>query len=106
MRKQPKHSGSKPQVADQPADNDMRAALWLGLALFFLYLLTTPLHQPYGDEAEYLAVAENILTQGSPALIRTRPSADEQLHDVITYSKFPLGQSLLMLPLTSRKMQV
>lgn len=70
----------------------------MGLALFFLYLLTTPARQPYGDEEEYLAVAENILTRGTTTIIRAQPSAHGQPRDVVAYSRFSLGQSLLMLP--------
>jgi hypothetical protein len=95
LEKRPKRSGSQSKVAAQPVNDDVRVALWLGLALFFLYLLTTPAHQPYGDEEKYLAVAENILTRGSPAITSR---ADGQLHEVISYSKFALGQSLLILP--------
>ena len=98
MSKQPGGSVLKPKVSKQPANNDLRATLWLGLALLFLYLLTAPAHKPYGDEEGYLVVAHNILTQGSPALIRTQPEAGGQFHGVVTYSKFFLGQSLLMLP--------
>src|SRR5262245_65985902 len=88
VSQKPKQSG----VAAQLVNDDVRVAFWLGLALFFLYLLTTPAHQPYGDEEKYLAVAENIPTRGSPALTSTQPGVDGQLHDVITYSKFALGQ--------------
>jgi len=60
--------------------------------------LTTSAHQPYGDEEEYLAVAENLLTQGTLAITRIEPGADGQPRSTPTYSKFPLGQSLLILP--------
>src|SRR5262245_39697467 len=98
VSQKPKDSSSQSRVAARPVNDDVRVALWLGLALFFLYLLTTPAHRPYGDEEKYLAVAENILTRGSPAVTSTQPGVAGQLHDVISYSKFALGQSLLMLP--------
>lgn len=70
----------------------------MGLTLFCLYLVTTAGHQPYGDEEEYLAVAENLLTQGTLNITRSEPAADGQIRTFASYSKFSLGQSLLILP--------
>lgn len=72
--------------------------MWIGLTLFFFYLLTTAAHPPYGDEEEYLAVAENLLTHGTLTITRTEPATDGQVRKIVTYSKFSLGQSLLILP--------
>jgi hypothetical protein len=76
----------------------MRVALWLGLALFFFYLLTTSGHPPLWDEWEYVKVAENILLRGRPVIEQVERRADGRMRGVTTYSKFSLGQSLLLLP--------
>jgi hypothetical protein len=68
----------------------------LGAVLFVFYLLTTSAHPPYGDEDRYLEVAENIIASGTPA-IAGPPNGAGQVQN-IAYSKFPLGQSLLLLP--------
>jgi len=52
------------QSSEQNHSADIRTALWLGLALFFFYLLTTSGHLPYADEADYINLAHNILTRG------------------------------------------
>ena len=86
--------------AGRPRSKDGRAALWLGLALFFFYLLTTSGHPPYGDEKQYANVAENILTRGRPVVKQVERGADGRMLGLIAYSKFSLGQSLLLLPFT------
>jgi hypothetical protein len=98
MNNQPKTLGSNLKVTKAPQNKDSRAAFWLVLGLFLVYLLTMPAHQPYGDEEKYLAVAQSILIYGSPAIFRAEPGTDGQIHKVQTYSNFPLGQSLLLLP--------
>ena len=83
---------------------DINTAVSLGLALFFLYVLTTSAHQLYGDEEEYVAVAENILTRGTPAIVTASPAPDGRSKLADSYSKFSLGQSLLLLPVVALQM--
>lgn len=49
------------QPSEQSHSADIRTALWLGLALFFFYLLTTSGHLPYTDEADYINLAHHLL---------------------------------------------
>jgi hypothetical protein len=70
----------------------------LALALFFFYLLTTAGHLPYADEADYVNLAHNVLTRGRPIIEVVERGTDGQARHVLTYSRFPLGQSLLALP--------
>jgi len=88
----------KPELINAPQNTDFKVALWLGLVLFFFYLLTTSAHRPIGDEEEYVAVAASILTNGTPAIIKAQPSSDGRVQKTRTYYKFPLGHSLLLLP--------
>ncbi|MGE5303902.1 MAG: hypothetical protein ACM3TN_11350 [Alphaproteobacteria bacterium] len=83
---------------------DIRTAVWLGLALLLFYLLTTSAHQPTGDEEEYVAVAENILTRGTLAIVTPSPGTDGRSQFTESYSKFALGQSLLLLPVVALQM--
>jgi 4-amino-4-deoxy-L-arabinose transferase-like glycosyltransferase len=95
----PELSAASVQTPAQGRSEDIRAALWLGLALFFFYLLTTSGHLPYGDEAHYPIVAENLLTRGRPFLTeQTLRQTNGQSQSLVTYSRLPLGQSLLILP--------
>src|ERR1043166_5480819 len=88
-----------------PAPNpDVKVALWLGLVLFCFYVLTAPAHRPYGDEEEYLAVAENVLVHGDLSVTRTQADAAGQLRNIASYSKFSLGQSVLLLPFVTAGM--
>ena len=99
MSKNSQPSRTTVQASEQGHSEDTATALWLGLALFFFYLLTTSGHPPYSDEAHYAIVAENILTRGRPVLTeQMQRQADGQIRNVITYSWLPLGQSLLILP--------
>jgi hypothetical protein len=84
--------------SEQNHSADIRTALWLGLALFFFYLLTTSGHPPYADEWQYVNIAENILVRGRPVLEEIQRHADGQVRNVAGYSWLPLGQSLLMTP--------
>ncbi len=77
---------------------DDKIALWLGLSLFCLYLLTTAAHQPYGDEREYFEIAENILTRRRPVVTQIHLQADGQSQSVLGYTRFSLGQSFLIIP--------
>ena len=98
LSKKSRSPGVKPEITEAPQNTDLRVALWLGLALFFFYLLTTSAHQPYGDEEEYLAVAENLLTQGTLTIMRAEPADDGKVRNGLNYSKFSLGQNVLLLP--------
>jgi hypothetical protein len=94
----PEPSTASVQTPAKGQSEDSRTALWLGLALFFFYLLTTSGHLPYGDEWQYVNVAENILIRGRPIIEEIQRQADGQRLSVVTYSWFPLGQGLLILP--------
>jgi 4-amino-4-deoxy-L-arabinose transferase-like glycosyltransferase len=86
------------QPSEQNHSADIRTALWLGLALFFFYLLTTSGHLPYADEADYVNLAHNILTRGRLIIEQVELGPDGRPQHVLTYSRLPLGQSLLTLP--------
>jgi hypothetical protein len=86
------------QPSEQNHSADIRTALWLGLALFFFYLLTTSGHLPYADEADYVNLAHNILTRGRLIIEQVELGPDGRPQHVLIYSRLPLGQSLLTLP--------
>lgn len=94
----PEPSAASVQAPAKGRSEDSRTALWLGLALFFFYLLTTSGHLPYGDEWQNLNVAKNILIRGRPVLEEIPRQSNGQLRSLVTYSWLPLGQSLLILP--------
>lgn len=85
-------------------NQDATVALWLSIALFCFYLLTAPAHRPYGDEETYLAVAKKALMRGDRSIARIEPDAAGQLRDVVTHSKFAIGQSLLLLPFAAAEL--
>jgi hypothetical protein len=94
----PVQSGAEGAGGGSARRGDTRTALWLGIFLFALYLLTTSGRRPYGDEAEYLAVAENLAGGGAPAAARVETDAGGRERTVMAFSKFPPGQSVLLLP--------
>jgi len=98
LRNNPESPPAVVRRSEPAHGEDARAALWLALALFFFYLLTTSGHPPYGDEWQYVSVAEHILIRGRPVIEQVERQADGQTRSVIAYSKFSLGQSLLILP--------
>jgi hypothetical protein len=85
-------------------NSDVKVAFYLGLSLLCFYLLTAPAHRPYGDEQEYLAVAENILIRGELSITKIEPNPAGQPRDIVTYSKFSLGQSILLLPFVTAEL--
>lgn len=93
---EPSHTAGPDSGPEQ--GRDARIALWLALTLFFFYLLTTSGHPPYGDEGEYLNVAQNILIRGRPIIEQIQTAADGQVGSVLAYNKLALGQSFLILP--------
>lgn len=78
---------------------DRRIALFLGLFLFFLYLVTACGRIHYGDERDYLEAAHSFLTEGNPyARFEVVAREDGTTETVRAYSLLPPGQSILMLP--------
>ena len=93
-----------PKPVHDRRGRDLAIALWLGLALFFFYLFSTSAHQPTGDEEEYIAVAASLITTGSPAVTKVEPTANGRNQVVKTYFKYPLGHSLMLLPIVALQM--
>lgn len=98
MRNNPKAPPSAAQPSKPAQSEDAGVALWLGIALFFFYLLTTSGHPPYGDEQHHLAVAENLLLYRRPVIVELERGSDGRALSVVAYPEFSLGQSLLLLP--------
>jgi hypothetical protein len=98
LRNGSKKSETKATPLERTKAQEYKIALWLAVSLFFLYLMTTAAHPPYGDESEYFEMAQNLLTRGQPVVAKTRAGADGQPQTVLEYTRFSLGQSLLMLP--------
>jgi hypothetical protein len=93
-----RESETKSTLLERTKAQEYNIALWLATALFFLYLLTTAAHPPYGDEREYFEIAQNLLTHGQPLVAKTHVGADGQPQAALEYTRFPLGQSFLILP--------
>ncbi|HEY7164220.1 MAG TPA: hypothetical protein VIB79_06635 [Candidatus Binatia bacterium] len=67
-------------------------------------MLTAPAHGPYGDEAEYLAVAQEILLHGDISFETVERTATGEVTKRRSYSKFPLGQPILLVPFATAQM--
>ncbi|MBN1866987.1 hypothetical protein JW916_06810 [Candidatus Sumerlaeota bacterium] len=93
---EPLESGSSEVAAGK--SRDRRAALCVGLSLFAFYLLTTSARSPCGDEYEYAGVAMNLVAHRRPVVTVARNGPDGRPTHAFEYSKFPLGQSVLLLP--------